>query len=169
MERELWPRLYHLVMEVGALLRVKNVSFQPHILVLVLLWAALHDRPRSWACDPANWRTTTLRPARLPSGSALSRGLRRLPTLVLMRMLAERLRGTGDPSLIHVIDGKPLLVGGASTDAEARCGRGAGMRAKGYKLHAIWAGRPFPEAYRVEPLNVNECKVAEQMIPDLTG
>jgi Transposase DDE domain len=169
MERELWPRLYHLVMEVGRDLRVKGVSFQPHIVLLVLLWATLHDRPRSWACDPANWATTSLRPARIPSESVLSRRLRRLSTHLLMRMLAERARDAGDPSLIHVIDGKPLLVGGASTDPEARCGRGAGMRAKGYKLHATWAGRPFPGAYRVEPLNANECKVAEEMVGDLAG
>lgn len=169
MERELWPRLYHLVMEVGTQLRVKGVTFQPHLVLLVLLWATLHDRPRSWACDPANWSTTTLRPARIPSDSTLSRRLRRLPTHALMRMLAERVRATGDPSLIHVIDGKPLPVGGASTDVEARCGRGAGLRAKGYKLHAIWSGRPSPETFRVEPLNANECRVAEQMIRDLSG
>jgi hypothetical protein len=169
MERELWPRLYHLVMDVGALVRVKGVTFQPHVVLLVLLWATLHDRPRSWACDPANLRTTTLRPARIPSDSTLSRQLRRLPALVLMRALAERARAVGDPSLIHVIDAKPLPIGGAGTDPEARCGRGAGMRAKGYKLYAIWAGRPMPEAYRVEPMNVCETKAAEAMLPELAG
>ena len=51
MERELWPRLYHLVMEVGQTLRLTDVTYQPHIIVLVFLWAALHDRPVSWACD----------------------------------------------------------------------------------------------------------------------
>jgi hypothetical protein len=169
MERELWPRLYRLVMEVGARIRVKGVSFQPHIVLLVLLWATLHDRPRSWACDPANWSTTTLRPARLPSGSTLSRQLRRLPAQLLMRLLAERVRGTGDPSLIHLLDGKPLPIGGAGTDPEARVGRGAGMWAKGYKLHAIWAGRPLPEAWAVEPLNVCETKAAEALFPGLAG
>ena len=69
MERELWPRLYHLVMEVGRTLRLLDVTFQPHIIVLVFLWAALHDRPVSWACREKNWATTTLRPARLPSPS----------------------------------------------------------------------------------------------------
>ncbi len=34
MERELWPRLYHLIMEVGQTLRLIDVSFQPHIIVL---------------------------------------------------------------------------------------------------------------------------------------
>jgi len=169
MERELWPRLYRLVLDVGNDVRVKYVSFQPHAILLVLLWATLHDRPRSWACDPANWSTTPLRPLRIPSGSTLSRRLRRLPEALLMRMLAERVRAVGDPSLIHVLDGKPLPIGGAGTDPDARCGRGAGMRAKGYKVHAVWAGRPFPETYRVEPLNVNECKVSEHMMLDLIG
>ncbi len=169
MERELWPRPYRLVMEAGNDLRAKGVSSQPHIVLPVLLRATLHDRPRCRACDPANWSTTASRPARIPSDSTLSRRLRRLPEHVLMRMLAERARDVGDPSPIHVLDGKPLPVGGASTDPEARCGRGAGVRATGYKRHAVWAGRPSPEAYRVEPLNIDECKVAEQMISDLAG
>jgi hypothetical protein len=156
-------------MDVGAAIRVKGVTFQPHIVLLVLLWAILHDRPRSWACDPVNWSTTTLRPARIPSDATVSRQLRRLPAQVLMRALTERLRGRRDPSLIHIIDGKPLPVGGASTDPDARVGRGAGLKAKGYKLHAVWAGRPMPEAYRVEPLNACETKVAEALLPELAG
>ena len=31
MERELWPRLYHLIMEVGQGFRLIGVSFQPHV------------------------------------------------------------------------------------------------------------------------------------------
>ena len=49
MERELWPRLYHLIMEVGQTFRLIDVSFQPHIIVLVFFWAALHERPVKWA------------------------------------------------------------------------------------------------------------------------
>ena len=71
--------------------------------------------------------------------------------------------------MIAVIDGKPLPVGGASGDPEARCGRGAGLFAKGYKLFAVWGGRPAPEAYRVYPMNKSEDKVAEEMMPELTG
>ncbi len=169
MERELWPRLFHLVMEVGQRLRLIDVTFQPHIIVLVFLWAALHDRPVKWACDEKNWATTTLRPARLPDPSTLSRRLRRLDTALLMRSLVQRLRQSESPQLVAVIDAKPLPIGGASQDPEARCGRGAGMWAKGYKLYAIWAGRPAPEAYRVNSMNINEDKVAEDMLPELTG
>ena len=116
MERELWPRLYHLVMEVGQTLRLTDVTYQPHIIVLVFLWAALHDRPVSWACDERNWATTTLRPATLPDPSTLSRRLRRVDTAMLMRALVQRVRQEGDPQLVAVIDAKPLPVGGASQD-----------------------------------------------------
>ena len=169
MERELWPRLYHLVMEVGQTLRLIDVTYQPHIIVLVWLWAALHDRPVSWACDEKNWTTTTLRPATLPDPSTLSRRLRRVDTAMLMRALVQRVRQEGDPLLLAVIDAKPLPVGGASQDPEARCGRGAGMWAKGYKFYAIWGGRPVPETYRIYSMNINEDIVGEEMIPDLDG
>jgi hypothetical protein len=169
MERELWPRLYHIVMEVGQTIRLTDVSVQPHIIVLVFLWAALHDRPVCWACDERNWSGTTLRPWTLPSPSTMSRRLRRVDTAMLMRALVRRVHQKGDPGLVAVIDAKPLPVGGASQDPEVRCGRGAGMLAKGYKFYAIWGGRPAPETYRVYPMNVSESKVAEEMIPQLTG
>jgi hypothetical protein len=123
----------------------------------------------SWACDEKNWVATTLRPARVPSKSTLSRRLRRLETPIFMRFLIQQIRATDDPRLIAVIDGKPLPVGGASKDPEARCGRGAAGLAKGYKLYAVWDGRPVPATYRIHPMNMNEAKVAVEMIPDLTG
>ena len=43
------------------------------------------------------------------------------------------------------------------------------MWAKGDKFYAIWSGRPVPETYRVCPMNINEDKVAEEMIPELTA
>src|SRR5262249_51337786 len=168
MERELWPRVYHLVMEVGRTFRLIGLSFQPHILVLVHLWAALHDRPVGWACDEKNWATTALRPARLPSPSTLSRR-RRLDTALLMRAVVRRPRQGEDPRVIARIDGEPLPIGGPGHDPEARCGRGAGVWARGYKLYAVWGGRAVPEAYRVSPMNVNEDKVADEMIPESAG
>jgi hypothetical protein len=96
MERELWPRLYHLVMEVGETLRLIDVTFQPHIVLMVLFWAALHDRPVCWACNQRNWTTTTLRPAVLPSTSTMSRRLRRVDTAMLMRAVVARIREEGD-------------------------------------------------------------------------
>ena len=110
MERELWPRPYHLVMEVGKTLRLTDVTFQPHIIALVFLWAALHYRPVRWACNARNWATTTLRPGTLPSPSTLStlpsRGHRDADAGLVERSPGE------DPGLIGLIDGKPLPVGG---------------------------------------------------------
>jgi hypothetical protein len=88
---------------------------------------------------------------------------------MLMRAVVQRLRPGRDPRLIALIDGQPLPIGGSGHDPEARCGRGAGMWARGYKFDAIWGGRPAPETYRVYSMNINEDKVAEEVMPDLTG
>jgi hypothetical protein len=67
MERELWPLLYSAVREVARGFAQKYVQIPGWVLTVTMLWAALHDRPVSWACRAANWRTTRLRPWRLPS------------------------------------------------------------------------------------------------------
>ncbi len=67
MERELWLPLYRLLIEMAASFHQKYVRYQPWVLVAVLLWAALHDRPIFWACQRRHWSTTTLRPTCLPS------------------------------------------------------------------------------------------------------
>lgn len=164
MERELWPRLYHMTQQAGAAVRQKGVTYQPQVIVLVLLWAALHDRPVRWACDGRNWATTTLRPAALPAPSTVSRRLRSIAVAVVLRLLEGRLRDAAEPALAQVIDGKPLVVGGLSHDPDARNGHGAGKIARGYKLYAIWAGAPVPEAWEVRPLNVNEAVVAPALM-----
>ena len=51
----------------------KGGVYQPWVIVAVILWGALHDRPRNWACQQKNWSTTTFRPLKLPSPSVLSR------------------------------------------------------------------------------------------------
>lgn len=167
MERELWPPLYHLVIEVGKTMRLTGVTFQPHVIAWVYFWAALHDRPVAWACQQENWSTTTLRPVGLPSESTMSRRLRRLDTALFLRAVIERIRQTEDPGLIAIIDGKPLPIGGSSEDPEARCGHTNTGWDKGYKLYAVWDGRPVPAVYRVYPMNQNEDKVAEEMLGEL--
>lgn len=168
MERELWPRLYHLIREVAKDFRQKYVSYQPWPLVAVMLWAALHDRPVSWACQPRHWRTTTLRPARLPSASTISRRIDGVGVGLFWRALEQRLRDSGEPALVAFVDGKPLPVGGDSKDRDARFGRGAGCIAKGYKLHAIWTTRPVPEVWDITPMNGNEKGVAAGLVGQLS-
>lgn len=88
MERELWPILYRTVREVAAAFSQKYVQIPGWVLLVTMLWAALH---------------------------------------------------------------------------------GAGMQAKGYKLHTIWAGPPVPETWEVTPLNVSEKTVARGLIAQLTA
>jgi hypothetical protein len=164
MERELWPLLYRLLREVATDVRQKYVQIQPWVLVAVALWAALHDRPLSWACQRRHWSTTTLRPLRLPSPSTLSRRLDSVGVGLLWRELERRLRQSGEPALVAFVDGKPLPVGGCSKDPDARFGRAAGHVARGYKLHAVWSTRPVPEAWEVTPLNASEKAVAAERI-----
>lgn len=169
MERQLWPVLYHEVRAVGERVRQKYVSYPPWVIAAVLLWAALHDRPVSWACHPDHWRTTRLRPPRLPSAATVSRRSRRGGFAVFLNALAERLRGGGYPGLVLAVDGKPLLVGGCSHDPDARFGRAAGHFARGYKLHAIWGRRPLPEAWEVTPLSEHEVNAGERLADQLRG
>jgi IS5 family transposase len=166
MERELWPVLYRTVREVGFDFGQKYVQIPGWVLVLTLLWAAIHDRPVAWACRAANWTTTRLRPARLPSPATMSRRVDTVGIGLLWRAVERRLRDRSAeyPALAAVLDGKPLPVGGASKDPDARYGRAAGTMAKGYKLHAVWAGRALPEAWEVTPMNTSEVTVAKRLL-----
>jgi len=97
---------------------------------------------------------------------------RRLRTPSVQRLLDKALaflNPPGSKAPEHWVDGKPLTVGGATKDPDAKAGRGAGMMAKGYKLHAIWACTGVLEGWSVEPLNVSELPVAARMVPTLAG
>lgn len=137
-------------------------------IVLVHLWAALHDRPRNWACCQDNW-SGRRRPKQLPSPSALSRRLRSASVQQLLRRLGQELRAAGPTRLYKVADAKPLPISPYSRDPDACWGRGAGRMAKGYKLYAIWDDAAFPCAWDVRPMNASEPVVAEEMLPDVAG
>ena len=167
MERELWPVLYDYLLQTVQEVRQKYVQLHPWVIVATMLWAALHDRPVSWACDPRNWSTTELRPARIPSEKTMSRRADSVATGVFWRALEGRLRNNDAPAVLAFIDGKPLPIGGNSKDPDARWGRAAGGLAKGYKLHAVWSTGVLPETWEVTPLNVGEKQVAHRMIGQL--
>ena len=155
MERELWRLM------VGALKRMprrrpRNAVYTDQQIVAVLLWAALHDRPVSWACERRNWPMQAWRRS-LPDQSTMSRRLRHptMPDLLLSLLMAlQRTLGEGD---VLVADGKPLELSEHTGDHDARTGRGAGRYAKGYKIHLILdAQAQAVRAYQVHPLNVAE-------------
>jgi hypothetical protein len=164
-ERELWPILYRALRAASAADRQRGVHHQPWVIAAVLLWAAIHDRPRSWACAPEHWDTTRLRPEQIPSAATVSRRARRAEVADLLDRLGARLRGDGPPAWTLIVDGKPLPVGHCSKDPDARpvpCGRG-------YKLHAIWGDRPMPEAWAVTAANEYEGAVAERLLERVSG
>jgi hypothetical protein len=160
MERELWPPLYHELKAAARDFRQKYVRHPPWVIAAVLLWAALHERPVGWACQPRHWSTTRLRPVALPDPATVSRRRRRAAFGLFLNFLTERLRGPGAPALVLKIDGKPLPIGCRGHDPDAR----AGGPARGYKLHALWGTRPLPEAWEVTPLNAYEATVAEGLL-----
>jgi hypothetical protein len=171
MERELWPVLYRSVREVAQGFHQKYVQIPGWILVLAMLWAALHDRPVVWACQPVNWSTTRLRPPRLPSARTMSRRVDGIALGLLWRAIEQRLRelSATQPGLLAFLDAKPLTVGGSTKDPDAQYGRAAGVMAKGYKLHTVWSTRAMPETWELTPMNVAEPTVARRLIPQLTG
>jgi hypothetical protein len=154
---------------VGGEVKQKRVIYQPWVLVAVILWSALHDRPRNWACQSKNWSSTTLRPLHLPSASTLSRRADAVGLGLFLRRLEEVLRGTDANGWICIVDGKPLFVGGCSKDPDVRWGYGAGMRGKGYKLHAIWSNQNLPDAWELTPMNCYEATVAQGLLSQLHG
>ncbi len=171
MERELWPVLYRIVREVSGAFCQKYVQIPGWVILLTMLWAALHDRPVSWACREENWRTTNKRPPHLPSPATMSRRVDDVNLGWLWRAVEQRWRQEGPSnSWLSFLDGKPLPIGGCSKDPDARYGRGSGGIAKGYKLHAVWSNGVVPEAWAVTPLNLTEATVAQRdLLPQIQG
>lgn len=165
MERELWPILYRALGAVSADDRQKKVRYQPWVIAAVLLWAAIHDRPRSWACVGEHWDTTELRPERIPSPATVSRRARRAEVAELLGRLGSHLRGSGPPAWTLMIDGKPLPVGRCSKDPDAL----PNQHGRGYKLHMIWGSRCVPEAWEVTAANEYEGAAAERLLARVRG
>lgn len=164
MEREIWRRI------VGTLKRLpptrpRNAVYTDPQILAVYLWAVLHDRPVSWACDRRNWPMQAWRRS-LPDQSTMSRRLHHASTRDSLRRLLDRFAPAARDALVLRIDGKPLPVAKHSQDRIAAIGRGAGGFQKGYKLHAMYADSNRPVAFRVTPMNVDERVVAKQMLKE---
>lgn len=137
--------------------------------VCVFLWAALHDRPVLWSCDPGNW-PWHLRPKSLPSQSCMSRRLRSLGVMQLLELAYVELHEQLPSGMLKFIDAKPLAVGGCSKDADALYGRAASGKAKGYKLFAlIDATSGAADHWLVGPMNWSEQKAAAILLERIHG
>jgi hypothetical protein len=168
MERKLWDRLYTAVMTTRHPAPPKGVSHSDRWVVLVHLWAAVHERPTAWACRREHWPAGAA-PARLPSRSAMSRRLRTAAVGRLLNALLARYRGDPRAGWVRYVDSKPLPVGNYSKDPDARTGYGAGGYFRGYKLHAVWGAAPVPLAWEVRPAHQGDPVAARLLVPRLGG
>ena len=165
MERELWKQLYLIVVRVDT--GWTNGFFRASEIVVVFLWAVVHDRPTSWACDRRNWDSDA--PAVLPSQSTMSRRLRTAAIRKLLDDVEAALGGSPRCWWLQWMDSKPLSVGSYSKDPDARYGRAAKGFARGYKLHTYWGGGPLPSIWCIEAMNVGDSVAAKKLARHLPG
>ena len=169
MERERWRELSQAISEVAARWPARGRYFHPTALIArVYCWAAAHDRSVSWACVAQHW-PTSVRPARLPNQSTLSRRTRDKDFDRFLQAVGRRLAGRAAPTLLKCIDGKPLVVAAHSRDRNATWGKGAGKIDRGYKLLACWSSGPMPLQWALIPLHVPETRIAARIIRRLRG
>ncbi len=166
MERGIWRPIRRTARALGRRRPSRRHTYTDAGILEVYLWAALHDRPVCWACDPSHWPPGSRR-GPLPSPATVSRRMRqqRMPRLL------ERLRCALDPrgaaGVIAVIDGMPMPIGPHSHDRQSGYGRAASGKARGYKLHAIVASSSRVIAWRVAPMNIDERTMARRMLREL--
>src|SRR5688500_10721090 len=111
--------------------------FDDRTILMVMLWAVLHDRPMNWACRGENW-SDEFRPLSLPSPSTLSRRSRQPQVQqAWLALHARSVASVGPATRDGIMDGFPLQVGGASQDRDARPGRAVGHLARGHKLFTV--------------------------------
>lgn len=146
----------------------RKVSHSDRWVVLTFFWAAVHDRPTCWACDPAHW-PDDLRPGRLPSQPTMSRRLRTAAVGRLLGALLARYRGDPRHDWVKYLDAKPLPVGDFSKDPDAAWGHGPDSWFKGYKLHAVWGTAPVPLAWEVRPADHGDPTTARVLVNRLGG
>jgi hypothetical protein len=166
MERELWPILTRAIQRLPRPVINLRQKHSMRCILRVYFWAVLHDRPISWACRRCNWRRADSA-VTLPSQSTMSRRLRQPWVPRVLEHLMDLLEPSVRQALILMLDGKPLVVARHSGDRRATIGRGSGGLARGYKIHAIYAEKSRPVAYRVAPLNVDERVMAKDMLSSL--
>ena len=169
MELERWAELSAAISAVaGGFGRRKRDRHSTALIVRVHAWAALHDRPISWACEGGNWSAGT-RPGALPGQSTMSRRVRRPDFEEFQRRVGRHMNGRPRPALLKVVDGKALELPNHTTDRDATWSRGVSRTSVGYKIHAIVSGNPMPDAFAVTTLSVCEKRMAARMVRRAAG
>ena len=139
-----------------------RATYDDRTILLVALWAIVHDRPMNWATQAANW-PERWRPERWPSPSTMSRRFPRAYAQHGRAVEGALLALVASPTRDGVIDARPLCVGGASRDPDARAGRAVGHFARGYKRFAVLDAAGLVRAWEVQAMNRAEPTVAKSL------
>src|SRR5581483_11942600 len=161
---------YHLGKAIGAVLAPlgkprnrRDKDYTDHDILRIYSWAVIHDRTQEWACQAKHGPIHLRRPP-LPVPETLSRRLKTRKGVALRDALECRGVAPPKPELYWMIDGKPLVIGGCSSDRPARYGRAANSKAKGDKIHAIVAPSGAIARWRLAPMNQDERVMAERRL-----
>ena len=130
MEHNLYKQIYQLVIKIANRTYLKKAQYTDARILLVYIWAVLHDRPIYWACKKSNW-PIYLRRDSLPSASTMSRRLRTRRIQILIKELERAARSSLPAGLCKWMDAKPLPIGRHTKDKYAGFGPAAGLIAAG--------------------------------------
>ena len=167
MEAKLFKRLCAVVDSIARVRRRRGDQFSDRIILLIYLWSVLHDRPVKWACDMENWHVEV--PFNLPSNSTMSRRLRKVSFQLLMEQVLAAAADLFAVPLVKQIDSMPLRVGSYSRDVDAKRGRvAAGLKARGYRLHALTHGRSV-QKIELTSMSEHDSCVAPKLLGHLRG
>ena len=167
-EQDRWKRIYRYVRLAGDIDHNLLHAYPDNLIVGVLLWGALNDRPVSWACERQHW-PGAIRPGTLPSQSCMSRRLRTQSVVAVLERSYQALREELPSGMLKFIDAKPLPVGGCTKDHDALYGRAASCKARGYKLFCLCDGlSKAADDWLLGPMNWSEQKAADIFLSRIT-
>lgn len=172
MERALniWYQCRILLRGLGAQRKGPRQQYSDSTILLIDLWATLCNQPVKWACRSKNW-PGKLPPGGLPSPSAFSRRINTAHAAQLRQQLEEFIRSLdsipADCVVTLTCDGHALPVALHSRDRHAGYGRGAGGKAKGYKLHPLRDAEARILGWRLSPMNTDEGEILRRLLDDL--
>ena len=165
---ETFRRVKAIINALGLYRKAHKQQHSEGAILAVYYWSVVNHKPVSWATHPRNWPKGLWR-GKLPTQSCMSRRMALASCSKALARIEQVVRASGEPTLVAIIDGKALEISLHTADPDARVGRGTGHVAAGYKLHAIISSSGHLLAWRVEPLNVDERVVAQELVESLRG
>ena len=165
MERDLWRCI---VTQLKALPRRRPIRglYDNRQILAPLFWAALHDRPISWACRRENWPGRAWRRI-LPDQSTMSRRLRDPQLDLDIDFVMRRIQRKWTRGRVLLTDGKPYHINRHSADPDAHAGYGAGEFMRGYKLHVVIDDAQQVWGWAIHPMNTGESCVSTDIVRNM--